>query len=384
MQSAHIVRESAVNQTPRLRQLSGLFDVTLTEKSRVEWDVALPLGERDWNIGLIVGPSGCGKSTIAREFWPDGLCEEFDWSPGRSVIDDFPATMSIKEITALLSSVGFSSPPSWLRPFHVLSTGEQFRTTMARLIAEAGEISVVDEFTSTVDRAVAKTASHAIAKTIRKRDQKFIAITCHNDIEEWLCPDWVYLPHVNELSWRSVRRRPPINLRIRRVHRSAWRMFAQHHYLNHNLHKAATCFVAFWAGCPVAFCAYMHLPNPRVRNIKRGHRLVCLPDYQGCGISGALNEVVASLLKVLGYRFVAPTSHPALISALRNSANWRMLRPPRLSSRRNFTPTKKCAHLSADRSRYSATFEYYGPAGDIDDARRLLGDVKRAKRRGRF
>ena len=43
--------------------------------------------------------------------------------------------MPIKDIVALLSAVGFASPPAWLRPFHVLSTGQQFRVTLALLLA---------------------------------------------------------------------------------------------------------------------------------------------------------------------------------------------------------------------------------------------------------
>ena len=43
-----------------------------------------------------------------------------------------------------------------------------------------------DEFTSVIDRTVAQIGSSAIAKTVRKRKQKFVAVSCHYDIEEWL------------------------------------------------------------------------------------------------------------------------------------------------------------------------------------------------------
>src|SRR5262249_1254894 len=157
-------------------------------------------------IGLIVGPSGCGKSTIARHLFAEQLAqqEELDvWPKQQSVLDAFPAGMPIKEIVALLSSVGFSSPPAWLRPFHVLATGQRFRVRLARLLAHCPALAVMDEYTSVVDRTVAQLGSAALAKTVRQRGQKFIAVTCHEDVEAWLQPDWVYRPAENCFSWRS-------------------------------------------------------------------------------------------------------------------------------------------------------------------------------------
>ena len=49
----------------------------------------------------------------------------------RAVIDGL-GERPIKEITGLFTAVGFSSPPSWVKPYHVLSNGEQFRCDLAR------------------------------------------------------------------------------------------------------------------------------------------------------------------------------------------------------------------------------------------------------------
>src|SRR6185369_3509378 len=109
-----------------------------------------------------------------------------------AVVEAFPPALGIKDIALLLSSVGFSSPPAWLRPFHLLSTGEQFRVSLALLLAHAqrGSRVVCDEFTSVVDRTVAQIGSAALARTVRARGRQFIAVTCHEDVEEWLRPDW--------------------------------------------------------------------------------------------------------------------------------------------------------------------------------------------------
>src|SRR5438309_2282958 len=105
---------SPIRETPRVLQVRGLFDLPQEKTSALEWDVALPLAERPWHVGLVVGPSGCGKSTIARHLWPDAAAPVHDWPADACLLDGFPETLSIKEITALLGAVGFSSPPAWL------------------------------------------------------------------------------------------------------------------------------------------------------------------------------------------------------------------------------------------------------------------------------
>ncbi|MEV4573636.1 hypothetical protein AB0K16_10265 [Nonomuraea jabiensis] len=70
-------------------------------------------------------------------------------------MDDFPKSMSIKDIVGLPTAVGLSSPPAWLRPYKTLSNGEAFRASMARAVAEQDGLVVVDEFTSVVGRQVA-------------------------------------------------------------------------------------------------------------------------------------------------------------------------------------------------------------------------------------
>jgi ABC-type ATPase with predicted acetyltransferase domain len=214
MPSADIVRSTPIVRTPRVMQLEGLFDVPPSKHSEVKWHVELQLEQKEWNVGLIVGPSGSGKTTVANELFGQYLKSGFEWPEDRAIIDAFP-TLSIKGAVALLNSVGFSDPPSWLRPFRVLSTGEQFRVTIARAMAEASdELFVIDEFTSVVDRRVAQIGSAAIARTVRKRKQRFIAVSCHYDITEWLQPDWTYEPAGNSFQWRSVQRHPTIQFTI--------------------------------------------------------------------------------------------------------------------------------------------------------------------------
>lgn len=68
------------------------------------------------------------------------------------------------------------------------------RCDLARAILSEKELFVFDEFTSVVDRNVAKIGSLAMQKAIRQSDNKkqFIAVTCHFDVIEWLQPDWIF------------------------------------------------------------------------------------------------------------------------------------------------------------------------------------------------
>lgn len=372
MPRTHILRDTPVLRTARVMQMEGMFDVPPSQRSAEEWTVDLDLPD-EWNVGLIVGPSGAGKTTVARELFPDHLVSAWEWPDDKSVLDGFPAGMSIKDIIDLLSSVGFSSPPSWLRPYRVLSNGEQFRVNMARTLAEMPALAIVDEFTSVVDRTVAQIGSAAIAKTVRRRKQQFIAVSCHYDIAEWLQPDWIYQPHTNELA-RGCLQRPDIDLTIQRVHSSAWQLFRKHHYLDTNLQSNARCFVAFWHEAPVAFVGMSVFPHPTAKNIIREHRLVCLPDFQGVGIGNALSGWAGSLVRGIGKRYRSISSHPAANRTRNASLLWQLCDVAKIGT----TLASRSGALTGQRwqnrtinKRLMQTYEYVGPALDADEARRV-------------
>jgi hypothetical protein len=363
-------------------QLEGLFDIPPAERSEQRWDVNLPLDERPWNIGLIVGPSGCGKSTIAREMFGADLREHFEWPADRSIVDAFPDAMGIKEITSLLSSVGFSSPPAWLRPFVVLSTGEQFRVTIARTLAETTDLAVIDEFTSVVDRTVAQIGSAAVAKTVRRAGKRLIAVTCHYDVEAWLQPDWIYQPHLARFQWRELQRRPAIDLRVERCPVEAWALFRQHHYLSAALNERARCFVATWRDTPVAFTAV--LPMMGFRGRWREHRTVCLPDFQGVGIGATMSSAVASLvIAATTGTYHSTTTHPSFIAARLRSPDWTCTRAPSLANPQRKGTDTRARRLPRQRRslRLTAGFRYVGKTWpDVAKARTIWAESFGSKR----
>jgi GNAT superfamily N-acetyltransferase len=225
-----------------------------------------------------------------------------------------------------------------------------------------------------VDRTVAQIGSAALARTVRTRGQQFIAVTCHEDVEAWLTPDWVYRPATNEFHWRELQRPPAIELEICRVHRAAWVLFRHHHYLDTDLNPSAVCFVAFWQDRPVAFVAAIGFPH-KISPGWRLHRLVCLPDYQGVGIGVALADFVSSVLRATAAHVFRTAAHPAVVAHCAKSPLWDMKRAPSMTpgssadERRN----KGVGAMKRAADRLTAGFEYAGPAADATLAAAMLG-----------
>lgn len=138
---------------------------------------------KDFSIGVIYGASGSGKSTLLSEFGKEVYPV---WDPNKAIVSHFE---SPDEAINKLGAVGLNTIPNWYKPHRVLSNGEQFRADLARKVCDG---AVIDEFTSVVDRNVAKAASVALSKYIRNSGIKRVIIsTCHEDVIDWLEPDWV-------------------------------------------------------------------------------------------------------------------------------------------------------------------------------------------------
>ncbi len=182
-----IIKSNDIKNTFRVSKIKADFDVSDEHiKERFKGEIVMP---EKWNIGVIVGGSGIGKSTIAKELFADSYIEEYKYTHS-SVIDDMP-NVDINSVYKMFYSVGFGSVPSWLKPYSVLSNGEKMRVDLARALL-SNDFVVFDEFTSVVDRQIAQTACIAINKAIKNSDKKFIAVSCHYDILEYLQPDWIF------------------------------------------------------------------------------------------------------------------------------------------------------------------------------------------------
>ena len=276
-----------------------------------------PRRDGTWGIGLIVGPSGSGKSVLLDSCY--GLTDQQPWEENKAVASHFA---SAEDAVTMLSGVGLNTVPSWCKPFHALSTGEQFRASVARNI---GTDTAFDEFTSVVDRNVAKSVAAAVRRLVDSRGMTGVVLaTCHYDITEFLNPDWMFNTATGQFcSGRSLRR-PEISVTLTPCSAQEWATFAPHHYLTGSLNRSSHCWLATWNGVVVGFSSAIAYPSGTIKEKSwREHRTVVLPDFQGMGIGVRLSDAVAGYYKALGCRFFSKTSHPRMGQYREHSPLWK-------------------------------------------------------------
>jgi ABC-type ATPase involved in cell division len=290
------------------------FDIQNKEETSVSIPMNLSdIKDFDWNIGVILGGSGSGKTTILKNI---GTIKEVKFDEEKPLISNFD-WLEPKEATLVLISMGLSSVPTWLRPFSCLSNGEQYRARLSYLVSSAkdGDVILIDEYTSVVDRDVAKAMSYALQKFIRKENKKIILASCHYDILEWLMPDWTCSPQKKGAIERCDYRRqsrPKITLQVDRVASDIWNLFKKHHYLTEDINKSFM-FILFSIGIqPIAIAVIGRQIGKGVGKAYRGSRIVVLPDFQGLGIGSCISDFVAGICKNKEYKYFTKTIHPAL------------------------------------------------------------------------
>ncbi len=160
------------------------FDYDFNGESSV-YPFELPELPEEYGILVIVGASGSGKSTLLKEFvgYSKGNDKEFN---NNAIVSNFETPRDASE---RLSAVGLNSMPVWCKPRRVLSVGEGFRADLALNIKS---YVVFDEFTSTIDRNVAKSTCKGLSRLIDAKSFNHVVLcSCHKDFISFLNPDLV-------------------------------------------------------------------------------------------------------------------------------------------------------------------------------------------------
>lgn len=120
-----------------------------------------------------------------------------------------------------------------------------------------------------------------------------------------------------------------------------WNIFRKYHYLNHELCKQSVCYIAYINNKPVVFMAIIHFPHPIIKNLKKIHRLVVLPDYQGIGLSKIIMNYVGEALKKKNLKLGITTSQPSLNYSLKFDKKWKLIRIGRILRNKNLKALNK-------------------------------------------
>ena len=314
----------------RAARVKSLFNAESGAEFRLDAD--LPIDDAGWAIGIIAGPSGSGKTSLGRVIWPGVNIYEgaaAGWPDDAPIVEAIAPGGEFNDVTAALAAVGLGDVPAWLRPYRVLSNGEKFRADLARIISEGPSRVIVDEFTSVVDRQIARFGALAFAKAWRRLNagtgNQAILLTPHYDIIEWVEPDWVYDTATGKYTGRGLWRRPKFDVDIWETDWRYWPLFEPHHYLKAEKMIAAKCYVGAVENEPVVHVAFSTRPGLKEA---RACRLVVMPEWQGAGVGVRfLNHLCEMWLRGEN-RFNKPmptlfhTSHPGLCAALRRDKRW--------------------------------------------------------------
>jgi GNAT superfamily N-acetyltransferase len=270
-----------------------------------------------FQLGLIVGQSGSGKTQILNKYF--SIATDPQWDKDKSVCSHFS---NYEQAKSKLGAVGLNSIPAWLRPFSTLSNGEQYRANLAR---QLDSNIAIDEFTSVVDRNVAKSCSYALSKYIRRKNLSNVVLaSCHYDIIEWLEPDWVFDCTTGKfIEDRRLLRRPSINIQLLPCKHTTWERFSKHHYLDGNINKSSRCWLAIWDNTIVGFASAIAFPNGAIKNAYREHRTVVLPEFQGMGIGVRISDAIAKHFTDKGCRYFSKTAHPTMGEYRESSSKWK-------------------------------------------------------------
>lgn len=337
-QIAEVTLQSEIFNNFRCKMACDSLDIDIKKKSVHKLRIENIFVPDDWSIGVIYGASGSGKTTLAKNLFGEN-CFKAALSEDEPIINQFPEQMSYEQCSSLLNGIGLTSVVCWVRPVKTLSNGQRTRAEAALLMTRSSEIVAIDEWTSVVDRTVAKAMSHCVQKFARKNKKQIILLSCHNDILEWVKPDWLIdcnkqtfnLPQSKDFFFQK---RESLKFSIKEVGRETWRYFSKYHYLSERLPGGKIyTFGLFHGEDQIGFqCFANYTPTPKgTVPIFHSNRTVIHPDYAGLGMGIALINLTSSYMsQKYEYKIMAKFSSVPVFKAMIRQNCWKFLGEKRL------------------------------------------------------
>ena len=334
LKTYELLLASPIATSFRATKAANSLDIDASKKAKHHFKIAADL-ETPYNVGLVVGASGSGKTTLTKKIWGEERFKEI-LDPSRPVIDQFPERFTYDECAAMLSGVGLTAVVCWIRPANTLSNGQRARAECALQMAREVEdgVVVIDEWTSVVDRTVAKVMSHCVSKHARKTGKRIVLLSCHYDVLEWLNPDWIIDCNRQEFTdrrelCRSFQRSERLQFDVRQIDRSSWRYFSKYHYLSENMPGGHTwTFGLFHDAAQIGFQCYAnYVPHRNKDTPMQVHmnRLVVHPDYAGLGLGIMFTNECAEIMAQRGFDVRCKFSSIPVYRAMSRDPGWRCL-----------------------------------------------------------
>lgn len=332
-----VLLESPVSNNFRCKLACDSLDIDISKKSKHHLIIDAKIPEQ-FNIGIILGSSGSGKTTLAKKIFGENIFK----SPlieGLPIINQLPEHLTYEQCAAILSGIGLNSVPCWVRPVYTLSNGQKARAEAALLMTQENDIIVIDEWTSVVDRNVAKAMSYTLQKYAKKNNKKIILCSCHYDVVEWLEPDWVIDCNKQEFIQRQnadffFEKREQIEFTIKPISGQSWKYYSKYHYLSDKLPGGKNyMFGLFLGDNQIGFqCFSNYVPFKKgQKKIFHSNRTVIHPDYQGFGLGIKLINLTSKYMKeTYGFRIMAKFSAIPVFKSMIKQKQWVFLGEKRL------------------------------------------------------
>lgn len=367
MQAYHVVLKSDVFKTYRCSRAANSLDIDVEKKSVHELKISADVTS-EFNVGLILGASGSGKTSLAKKIYGPNCFKVF-LDPELPVIEQFPKAMSYDECASVLAGVGLTSVPCWIRPVKTLSNGQKARAEAAlAMCADETKEIVIDEWTSVVDRTVAKVMSHCVQKQARRAGKRIVLLSCHYDVIEWLNPDWIIDCNKQSFTDRRLlpekerQRKEKLEFSIREIGRESWPYFSKYHYLSERFPGGEIYLYGLFEGkTQIGFQCFANYVARRKGNkvIFHSNRTVIHPDYAGLGLGILLINESSRLLKAkMNVKIMAAFSSTPIYKAMKKQSCWRFLGSKTIVGKQPRTLISATKSLRSNITQFS--FEYIG------------------------